>query len=138
VVVGRSQQLSSLLTCGIRRHGIVYIFIFREKGRLGTSVDRTAAGKDKVLHTKLGKQFHQVRGALNITVNIDVGVRNGRTYTGTSGHVADPLGTLGFENTKHEVFIPNITVVDFETLLVRVSGTEELQVGILDAHIVSR
>jgi hypothetical protein len=42
VVVGVSEKLSGLLSRGVGRNWIVDIFHFRKKGRLGTSIDRTA------------------------------------------------------------------------------------------------
>ena len=51
-------------------------------------------------------------------MDVNEGILDAGTNSGTGGHVADPLGTVVLEYVEHEVLVADVTLVDGQTLLV--------------------
>ena len=68
-------------------------------------------------------------------MDVNEGILNGWSNTGTSGHVAHPLGLFILKKGGHKFFIADITPVDFDSICAVCVG-QKFQVGLLDSYIV--
>ena len=135
VVVRVGEQLASLFGGGIGRNGLVHDFGFGKEGRLRTTIDRAGAGKDKVLHAKLGRKLHESCCSFHIGMNVHERILNGWTHTGACRHVTDPLRSFLLKQGRHELLVANVATVNRKST-VRMFGTQQSEIVLFDRNIV--
>mmetsp|Transcript_57032 Transcript_57032/g.165265 ORF Transcript_57032/g.165265 Transcript_57032/m.165265 type:complete len:101 (+) Transcript_57032:398-700(+) len=68
-------------------------------------------------------------------MNVNEGVLNRRSNTGTSGHVANPFGSFLVKDGIHEISIANITTINLYPLIA-IFLSKHSEIGFLDSHVV--
>mmetsp|Transcript_24107 Transcript_24107/g.69297 ORF Transcript_24107/g.69297 Transcript_24107/m.69297 type:complete len:265 (-) Transcript_24107:314-1108(-) len=135
MVVGVGEQFARLLGGGVRADGVVDVLLLGEVCGLAATIDAGRTGKDEVLDAELVAELHELGGAPDVGMDVDERILDAGPDPGPGGHVAHPLGPVGFEHGGHELLVADVPAVDGNALR-SVPVHEEGDVGLLDPRVV--